>query len=120
MHHANIYTKNSPESTLYCMTSPDHLACHWLNPEHKLIGNESLSRAINFMEQENFREGHIRHIKAALNWSCSKDTSDNIDGSGYTNAMNFRNSIEELDKIRGESFEKVFPELIPILESTYE
>jgi organic radical activating enzyme len=120
MHHANIYTKNSPESTLYCMTSPDHLACHWLNPEHKLIGNESLSRAINFMEQENFREGHIRHIKAALNWSCSKDTSDNIDGSGYTNAINFRNSIEELDKIRGESFEKVFPELIPILESTYE
>jgi len=71
-------------------------------------------------EQENFREGHIRHIKAALNWSCSKDTSDNIDGSGYTNAINFRNSIEELDKIRGESFEKVFPELIPILESTYE
>lgn len=116
MYKINIYTKNSKHSSLYCMTTPEYLACHWLPSEFKDRGNESLLNTIKFMEQHDFTDGHIQHIKAALPWAYSKDTVLNMDQYGYTNPIQFKNSIERLDKIRGENFEKVFPELAPLLD----
>lgn len=114
------YTNTGMAASLYCMSSPAHLSCHSMPIEFKELGNQSLDRAIEFLKLQGFRKSQIIPIEQARPWAMSHDTWLDKDQYGYTNKVNFRRSIERLDKIRGEKFEHVFPELVPLLEQTYE
>lgn len=115
-----LYTNKDLAASLYCMSTPYHLSCHSMPVEFKHLGNESLERAIGLLTANNFTSHQINEIAQVRPWALSQDTWLEKDQYGYTNKVNFRRSIERLDKIRGENFEKVFPELVPLLELTYE
>lgn len=114
------YTNQDMSASLYCMSTPHHLSCHSLPEDFKHLGNESLERAIDLLKKYDLREDQVSELEQARPWALSHDTWLDKDKYGYTNKVNFRRSIERLDKIRGEKFENVFPELVPLLERTYE
>lgn len=116
----NLYTNNDMSASLYCMSTPFHLSCHSMPAQFKELGNNSLERAISLMQANGFRDIQIDQLVQARPWAFSHDTWDHKDASGKSNKVNFRLEIERLDKIRGEKFENVFPELVPLMELTYE
>lgn len=115
----NFYEPDAPNSSLYCMSTPFHLSCHSMPIEFKHKGNESLERAISLLAKNLFNSGQIDALAQARSWALSQDTWLDKDHNGITNKEKFRTEVERLDKIRGEKFEKVFPELVPLLEQTY-
>lgn len=116
----NLYTNRDLAASVYCMSTPHHLSCHSMPEDLKHIGNESLDRAIDLLRANKFPNPHINGLVQARSWALSHDTWLDKDRYGYTNKVRFRMEIERLDKIRGEKFENVFPELMPLLERTYE
>lgn len=115
-----LYTGSGMVASLNCTASPAHISCHFMPIEFKHLGNQSLERAINLLKQHDFRSEQISQIEQALPWALSHDTWNDVDKYGTPNKIKFRQEIERLDRIRGESFQNVFPELIPLLEQTYE
>lgn len=62
---------------------------------------------------------NIEVLNTARSWALSKTTTYDIapeSGNLLTNIEMFKREVERLDKIRGEKFEDVFPELRPLLE----
>ena len=116
----NLYGNNDMAASLYCMSTPYYLSCHSMPNEFKQLGNESLERAIDLMTANKFRPAQLIELTQARPWAMSQDTWLDKDQYGYMNKTRFRMEIERLDKIRGEKFENVFPELMPLLEQTYE
>ena len=116
----NLYTNRDLAASVYCMSTPHHLSCHSMPEDLKHIGNESLDRAIDLLRANKFPNPHINGLVQARSWALSHDTWLDKDRYGYTNKVRFRMEIERLDKIRGEKFENVFPELMPLMERTYE
>lgn len=115
-----LYANADHPALLYCMSTPQHMSCHSMPTEFKELGNESLERAINLMTVNKFRPSKLAELTQARSWAMSQDSWLVKDQYNYTNKVKFRMEIERLDKIRGEKFENVFPELIPLLEQTYE
>lgn len=114
------YTNADMVASLYCMSTPYHLSCHSMPESFKHVGNEKLERAIDILKENDFRDVQLSELEQAKSWALSHDTWEDKDQYGYTNKVRFRMEIERLDKIRGEKFENVFPELVPLLEQTYE
>ena len=116
----NYYTNTDMTASLYSMSSPEYLSCHSMPYEFKLLGNQSLERAIDLLTVNNFRPDQLQQLESIISWATLHDTWDNVNYTNNTNKVSFRLEVERLDKIRGEKFENVFPELIPLLEQTYE
>lgn len=99
---------------IYNMTSPEHLSCHMLPHEYKLLGKDSMERTIAVMGND--MTDHARgHVREAINWAMSKDIANEMNGE-VTNLQLFKNEIARIDLLRGEDFRKTFPELAPILD----
>lgn len=116
----NLYSKLDLSASLYCMATPYYLSCHSLPLEFKELGNQSVDRAIKVMTANKFRPDQLSELAQARPWTMSQHTWEDKDQYGYSNKVRFRMEIERLDKIRSEKFENVFPELVPLLEQTYE
>lgn len=112
----NLYTPQDISASFYCMSTPAHLSCISLPEQFKVKGNESLSRAILFLHNTKFRAEQIAQIEQAKSWAFSQDIWDSNDYHGVPNKLKLKREIERLDRIRGESFENVFPELKPLLD----
>lgn len=116
----NLYSGTDITASLYCMSTPHYLSCHSMPADIKEVGNASLERAIKLLTVNNFTDHQINELAQARPWAMSNDTWLDKDQYGYMNKTRFRMEIERLDKIRSEKFENVFPELMPLLEQTYE
>lgn len=95
--------------SIYVATSPENTSPLILPFEYKEKGHESLKRAINFLNSNDFQEGHISALSSA-NYIIS--TEDIWDSQKDT----FKSEIIRLDKLRNESFAQVFPELAPLMD----
>lgn len=104
-----LYTPKNRIFTLYNMSTPEHYTCHILPEEYKIKGKESLTKAIQLLEQKQFRQPAIQQLQDALPWALLYNTWD-------AHKYAFRSEIQRVDNIRGEDFTKVFPELAPLLE----
>ena len=105
----NLYTSADPTYTLYNMSTPDLFTCHILPDEYKIKGKVSLERAIHLLEANKFKDAAINQLREALPWAILYNTWDK-------HKYAFRREVARVDKLRGESFVKVFPELAPLLE----
>lgn len=104
-----LYSPRDQAYTLYNMSTPEHYTCHILPQDYKLKGSKSLTHAINLLENNKFRPGPIQQLKDALPWAMLYDTWDK-------HKYAFRAEVQRLDKIRGEDFTKIFPELSSLLD----
>lgn len=114
-----LYTNKDLALSLYCMSAPSYLSCHALPNEFKDMGNKSLDRAFQLLTVNGVTAEKISYAAQAKQWAYLQNTWDDVNHTGNTNKVSFRLEIERLDKIRGEKFENVFPELVPVLEQTY-
>ena len=97
----------SPEDnihTVYNMSTPEHLTCHILPEEYRQQGNESIQKAIELMKKRNFKKEQIAQLEITPRWVSSSNTWEEQKNK-------FREEVRRLDKIRGESFKRTFPEL---------
>lgn len=115
----NMYAKDRLVYQIYNMSGPTYYTCHMLPQELKDKGDESMVRTIKKLMAHGVSTNNIEIITTARNWAKSKtNTHESAPESGgtVTNIQMFQKEIARLDKIRGESFENVFPELKPLLD----
>jgi sulfatase maturation enzyme AslB (radical SAM superfamily) len=103
----NWYKPSSPIYTVYNMISPVHITALALPPDHKRRGTEKLQMVVNRMISLGFTHQTIQ-ISNAINWTISDNTWEQ-------HKTAFREEVKRLDDLRGERFEKVFPELADLL-----
>jgi MoaA/NifB/PqqE/SkfB family radical SAM enzyme len=107
-----MYSGKDNVYTLYNMATPEFLACHILPPELKIKAKESLENTVKFFKSKRFKVAQVSQIEDAIPWAMSKN-------SWEQQKVHFRYEAKRLDKIRGESFSKTFPELASLLEPDY-
>jgi tetrahydromethanopterin S-methyltransferase subunit A len=86
------------------MSTPEHLTCHILPPDYKEKGNNSMQQAMKYMQQNGFGADKIKQLSDTTQWAFSQNTWD-------AQKAKFREEVSRLDRIRGEDFTKVFPEI---------
>lgn len=107
----NLMTPKDGVYTLYNMSTPEHFTCHILPPTQKELGRQSLERAITLLKSKNFKPHQVQQLTDALPWALLYDTWE-------SHKYAFRSEVKRVDKLRGESFVKTFPELAPLLVDT--
>lgn len=105
----DLYTTKDNVYTVYNMISPVHITALALPLEQKLDGHGRLEHVIKRMKFLGFDQNKISQLTDANSWVLSEHTWDKY-------KEDFRKETERLDKIRGEKFTDVFPELAELLE----
>jgi hypothetical protein len=103
-----LYKPSDNVYSLYSMSTPDHLSCHVLPMHLKDRGKYSLEKSIEMFTKNKFPNTASHQLRKNINWIYAKDTWDE-------QKIMFQQEVTRLDKIRGESFEKTFPELVELL-----
>lgn len=103
-----LYKPNDNVYSLYNMSTPEHLSCHILPGHLKDRGKLSIMNAIQIMRDNKFTPGKINELEKSIGWIYARDTWNE-------QKTKFQQELTRLDRIRGESFEKTFPELVELL-----
>jgi hypothetical protein len=103
-----LYKPSDKLYSLYSMSTPEHLSCHILPIHLKDRGRLSILNSTAILKTQGFKNGAISELKNNINWIYAKNTWEEQKSL-------FHNELTRLDKIRGESFEKTFPELVELL-----
>ena len=118
-----MYTRDSSINSIYFMNSPPYLTCHILPTEElRNQGKESIYRTAEYMKQNGFDNHHLATIALPTDWTNThtvwKDMYDDKSGRPqiFTIGEKFKQEIARLDKVRGDDFVKVFPELAILLD----
>ena len=124
----DMFMKNRISSpySVYSMSGPEHLTCHILPDTLKAQGDASMKQCIEYIKQQNLGDHYVNHVTTAANWALTKtstyaydgsESQERIDSGLATNNINkFKQEIARIDKIRGEDFATIFPELAPLLD----
>jgi MoaA/NifB/PqqE/SkfB family radical SAM enzyme len=103
-----MYTADDRCYTLYCASTPFHIAVHALPENLKQKGKEAIKRAIDYMKKHKFQDYKIKQLTDTYAWVDSKDSYDE-------ERQNINTEIRRLDAIRKENFAQTFPELKQLL-----
>ena len=103
-----LFTVSDRVCTLYNMTHPVFLSCHILPEKYKLKGKESLQKYIDILIQNKFAGKHRNYPDQSIVWLFSNNTWDQ-------HQTQFRSEIQRIDNLRGEDFNKTFPELAGLI-----
>jgi organic radical activating enzyme/transcription elongation factor Elf1 len=98
-----------PTFSAYSMTSPEHFAAQVLPVELKKKGRMNIKLLTDYMTHRKFVAHQTNTIASCINWAESENTWD-------THKERFQNEIRDLDRVRGEDFAKVFPELETMMD----
>lgn len=96
--------------SLYPMMTPEHLSAHILPRSFKQKGKDGMDKLLHVLKSNNIKQYNIDHMMGCVPWVDSLD-------SWRTESSKFKAEVARLDKIRGESFTKVFPELAELLDT---
>ena len=117
--YAYIYSKGWLNSAyqLYAMSSPPQLSSTVLPMAKKQIAAEKLSQYTYYLQKilpthsfdTTANSGILYWMRSVEKWMFTKDDWE-------LQKEDFRNTIQTIDNIRGESFTKVFPELADLME----
>ena len=109
LHQTNMFSPHDHVYSLYPMSSPEHLASHILPVKFKLKGVESLNASAAYLTKHQFKPQHLTPLLDSSKWLTAVNTWEQ-------QKEKFKSEIRRLDAIRGESFERVFPELAPLMD----
>jgi MoaA/NifB/PqqE/SkfB family radical SAM enzyme len=104
-----LYTPRDGTYSLYNMSTPPHLTAHILPSDLKQIGIEKMDKTIELFTAKKFQPEQINQLAITTPWVQSQDTWNE-------HKKLFKEEVKRLDKIRGEDFQKVFPELAVLLD----
>lgn len=104
-----IFTVVSPVFGSYSMTSPEQFTAQALPAELKNIGTLELQQLIERMTANKFPSSHTESIGSNIKWVHASNMWET-----YKNK--FQEEIQTIDKVRGEDFIKVFPELSKLFD----
>ncbi len=104
-----IFTASSPVFGSYSMTSPEQFTAQALPVELKNIGTLELQQLIERMTANKFPSSHTESIGSNIKWVHASNMWET-----YKNK--FQEEIQTIDKVRGEDFIKVFPELSKLFD----
>lgn len=99
----------SPTFSAYSMMSPEHLTARVLPVDIKTIAKQNINNLLVGMIKKGFVANQINSIQSNITWTQAENTWD-------TYKVHFQNEIAALDKVRGEDFCKVFPELASLMD----
>jgi hypothetical protein len=105
----NIISPTDHVHTTYSMVSPEHLTARALPKELKAIGKQGIQSLIVSMRAKGFLSHQTNAIGKNIVWAETEHTWD-------TYKTMFQEEVVALDKVRGESFTSVFPELTSLLD----
>jgi hypothetical protein len=91
------------------MTSPEQFTAQALPVELKNIGTLELQQLIERMTANKFPSSHTESIGSNIKWVHASNMWET-----YKNK--FQEEIQTIDKVRGEDFIKVFPELSKLFD----
>lgn len=112
-----MYLSTGFINTVYFMQDPAYLTCHLLpTDELRNKGKESMNRTVDYMKSNGFDSRHTDPLLLTHDWIDSSNTWHNRYDDKITVGEKFKQEIARLDKIRGEDFAKVFPELAMLLD----
>lgn len=102
-------TPNSSTFTVYNMIGPDYISALALPISYKEIGIDNIQKAIVNLKNNNISQDQIKQLTDAITWVKSSDLWS-------TRKDKFKEEVHRLDKLRGENFGEVFPELKGLLD----
>jgi organic radical activating enzyme len=104
-----LYTRRDFVYPLYNMSTPVELAAHILPTHLKEIGKVKMDETVKMFKSMNFKKEAISQLENANPWVFSQDT-------WHEHKFKFIKEVRLRDKIRGEDFSHVFPELRTMLD----
>lgn len=113
--YAYVYSKGWLNNAfqLYSMSTPTQLASNVLPLEKKHIATEKIQQYTEYLVGRLYHNdtstGFLYWLSSAGRWMHTKHDWEE-------KKEDFRNTIQAIDNIRGESFTKVFPELADLME----
>ena len=117
--YAYIYSKGWLNNAfqLYAMSTPVQLASTVLPTHMKTEAAEKLCQYREFLERRlDIQEYDLKSASGFLYWMASAERWLFTKDDWEHQKESFRNTIQTIDNIRGESFTKVFPELACLME----
>jgi hypothetical protein len=100
----------SEKLTTYPMHSPEHLTSMALPDIKKQQGHKNLNELLNILQSKGYtNNNHYQQLLLLPNWVNEKNYWE-----PYKHF--FKSEVERIDKIRGEDFCSVFPELADVME----
>lgn len=105
-----MFTPDDETFTAYSMMTPEYLSAHILPKSYKQTGRINMKKLIHVLNAHQIKEFNINHIAESVPWAESLN-------SWNKQSDKFKSEIERLDKIRGENFTSVFPELAGLLDT---
>lgn len=105
-----MFTPTDFTYSLYPMMTPEHLSAHILPLSFKQKGKDGMDKLLHVLKTNKIKQFNIDHIMNASPWVESLN-------SWQKESNKFKAEVARLDKIRGEDFTKVFPELAGLLDT---
>lgn len=118
MYEKKLYNVHDQSNSLYHLTSPSYLNSTILPRPYQVIARENFSKLLDYIKfldttcemQHPGRTGDkLKQLSNAVTWL-------NQDSTWHFHRDKFRLETNRLDRIRGESFVKTFPELAGLME----
>jgi MoaA/NifB/PqqE/SkfB family radical SAM enzyme len=97
-----------PTFSAYSMASPPQFAAQALPIDIKKKGKMNIRLLTDYMEHRKFTGHQIITLNNCITWAEADNTWEQY-------KTQFQNDIRDLDKVRGEEFVKVFPELASMM-----
>jgi MoaA/NifB/PqqE/SkfB family radical SAM enzyme len=104
-----LYNPNDNLYTIWNLSNPDYMNAQCLPKNLKSAGKKNLQQLLGYMHHQQFPDRHKKELLDTITWVDSADLWEQ-------NKHQFKTETTALDKIRGEDFVKVFPELIELME----
>ena len=109
LYKTNLYTPTDNTNTIFPMITPPEFSGLILPREYKEQAIEEISKLAGTMHVRNYPESAIKGVIELLRWIYSENTWDQYKET-------FKLEVNRIDRIRGEDFEKTFPELAGLLD----
>jgi len=94
---------------IYNMTTPTHFTSQVMPSKLKREATFKVKSLVKFMQSKGFLEYKLPVVESTIAWANAQHTWTD-------NKIKFQEEIAALDKVRGEDFTKVFPELASMMD----
>lgn len=118
LYEKKLYDIYDRSNSLYHLSAPSYLSANILPPEYQVLARANLSKAIDYLNLLD-KQCNVYHVGRTSD--KIKQFSNSIawlqqDSTWEQSKKEFILETKRLDKIRGESFVKTFPELAGLME----
>ena len=109
LYNNDLYNSSSKINTLFPLITPPEFSGLILPKKYKEQAIENIVKLAGKMHVRGYRESARKNVISLLSWIYSENTWDQYKET-------FKLEVNRIDRLRGEDFEKTFPELAGLLD----